>query len=250
MRLVWRLAILLAVLLLWQLASTGGLLNPLFFPSPSKLIRSAYQLTISGELGRAAGATLGRAGLGFAIGSLAGLVIGLAMGATQVVRRTVEPVISALNATPKLTLLPLLLLFFGVGETARIILIALSAMIVVSIHVFDAIAGIHRTWVDLAVNYGAKRRNLFREVYLPACLPQIFTGFRLALSSALVITVSCELVSPSTGLGSMVWLAWETFSTDRLYIAILLTAALGSLLHEGLRVLEKRVVPWKVRNDL
>jgi ABC-type nitrate/sulfonate/bicarbonate transport system permease component len=245
-RIAWRLSLLLAVVIVWQAASAYGLLNPLFVPAPSALVRSAYALTISGELGRNAGATLGRAALGFLLGSIGGLVIGLAMGTTRVARRSLEPVISAINSTPKLSLLPLLLLFFGVGETARIILIALSALIVVSIHVFDAIANIHPAWVELAINYGARKRDLFSAVYVPACLPQIFTGFRLALSSALVIAVSCELVSPSTGLGSMIWLAWETFSTDRLYVAILLTAVLGGSLHEALRILEKRVVPWKV----
>ena len=100
------------------------------------------------------------------------------------------------------------------------------------------------------MNYGATRRSLVRAVYLPACLPQVFTGLRLALANALVVAVACELVSPSTGLGSMIWLAWQTFATERLYIAILLTAVLGVLLHQALRILEKRVIPWKVQNGV
>ena len=138
------------------------------------------------------------------------------------------------------------MLFFGIGETSRLTLIALTALTITSIHAFDAVRNIHPAWVEMAVNYGASRWALVGAVYLPACLPQVFTGLRLALANALVIAVSCELVSPSTGLGSMIWLAWQTFSTDRLYVAILLTAIVGGALHAALRLLEKRLVPWKI----
>jgi ABC-type nitrate/sulfonate/bicarbonate transport system permease component len=238
----------LTVLIAWQIASALGWLSPIFFPAPSVLAKSAAKMAVTGELARNAGATLGRTALGFLIGSSAGLTIGLLMGGMKSLGRSLEPVVSALNATPRLSLFPLLMLFFGVGETARLILIALSSAIIVAIAAFDAVGNIRPVWVDLAVNYGAGRSALFRTVYLHACLPQIFTGLRLALANALVIAISAELVSPSTGLGSMIWLAWETFSTDRLYVAIFVTAILGGLLHEALYVLERRVIPWKVSN--
>lgn len=247
-RLAYGLWIPLTVLIAWQLASAAGWLNPLFFPAPSVLANAALKMAASGELASNAGATLGRTALGFLIGSSMGVVMGLLMGGIKSLGRSLEPLVSALNATPRLSLLPLLMLFFGVGEMALLILIALSSAIFSAIAAFDAAGNIRPVWVDLAVNYGAGRSVLFRTVYLPACLPQIFTGLRLALANALVISVSAELVSPSTGLGSMIWLAWQTFSTDRLYVAILLTAILGGLLHEALRVLERRVIPWKVPN--
>ena len=244
--LAWRLWLPVLVLLLWQLSASAGLLNPLFFPAPSVLFRAAVGMTVSGELARNTGATLARAAVGFLIGSVLGLAAGLWMGGMPRVRQSLEPVISAFNATPKLSLFPLLLLFLGVGETAKISIIALGSLVVVAIHALDAVCSLHPAWVDMAINYGASRRALFGEVYLPACLPQIYTGLRLALANALVIAISCELVSPSAGLGSMIWLAWQTFSPERLYIAVLLTAMLGILLHEALHRLEKRVVPWKI----
>lgn len=247
-RLAWRLWLPAVLVILWQLACSAGLLNPLFVPAPSTLLPAAARMAASGELARNVGATLGRMGAGFLIGSVFGLGTGLLMGSSPRMRQSLEPMVSALNATPKLSIFPLALLLFGVGETARIGVIALGCLIIMSMHAFDAVSNIHSTWVDMAVNYGARKRSLFAAVYVPACLPQIFTGLRVAMGNALVIAVAAEMVTPSVGLGSMIWLAWQTFSVDRLYIAVLLTAILGSMLHEVLLWLEKRIVPWKVPN--
>lgn len=249
-RLAWGLWVPVALVILWQLASSASLVSPLFAPAPSVLIRSAAGMIASGELPASVGATLARTAGGFVIGAAAGLAIGLLMGTAPRVFRSIDPIVSALNATPKLILLPLLLLVLGLGERPRLALIALTALVIVAMHMADAVGQIRPAWVEMAVNYGADRRALVRDVYLPACLPQVFTGLRLALGNALVIAVSCELVSPSTGLGSLIWLAWQTFSIDRLYVAILVTAMLGALLHTALRLAEKRLVPWKVQDSV
>jgi ABC-type nitrate/sulfonate/bicarbonate transport system permease component len=244
-KLAWQLWLPLLGLLAWQFAAGSGLLNPLFFPAPSTLAESAVKLIRSGELERNTAATLARTAIGFVIGSTAGLAIGLLMGGIASVRKSLQPMVAALNATPKMSLLPILMLLFGVGEVAPVTLIALGSLVIVALHTVDAVHQIRPIWVEIAVNYGANWRALVGRVYLPACLPPVFTGLRLALANALVIAVACELLNPSSGLGSMIWLAWQTFSTDRLWIALLTTALIGGLLHEGLRQLEKRVVPWK-----
>jgi ABC-type nitrate/sulfonate/bicarbonate transport system permease component len=245
-RVLWGIWLPLLTLAIWQVAVGAGLLNPLFFPAPSTLARSAAKLIGNGELERNAAATIERTAVGFLAGAAAGLVVGLLMGGIANIRKTLQPIVSALNATPKMSLLPIFMLVLGVGEAAPITLIALSSLVIVSIHTFDAIQQIRPAWVEIAVNYGASRRALFGRIYLPACLPQVFTGLRLALANALVIAVACELLNPSVGLGSMIWMAWQTFSTDRLWVALLTTALLGGLLHETLRQVEKRLVPWKV----
>jgi NitT/TauT family transport system permease protein len=244
-RAAWGLWLPLTAAAIWQVAASAGLLSPLFFPSPLVLARTTGKMAANGELVRNAAATLLRTAVGFLIGSLAGLASGLWMGGVPSVRRSLDPVISALNATPRLSMLPLFMLLLGIGESVRIVVIALSSAVIVSIAAVEAVGGIHRAWVDLARNYGAGAWEMFGAVYVPAVLPQIFTGLRLALGHALVMAVSTELVIPSSGLGSMIWLAWQTFSTDRLYVAILLTAALGTVLNAGLRAMERRVIPWK-----
>lgn len=247
-RIAWAVWLPLTALLLWQIGSAAGWLNRALFPSPVELARAAGRMIASGELASNAAATLLRTLLGFSVGASAGLVLGVSMGGIDGVRRTFDPLISALNATPRLSLLPLLLLFLGISESARIAIIALSSMITVSIAAFEAVGNIHPAWVDLAVNYGARRWSVATAVYLPGCLPQLFTGLRLALGHALVMAVSTELVLPSAGLGSMIWLAWQTFSTDRLYVAILFTALLGIAQDWMLKQAERKLIPWKIRN--
>ncbi len=234
-------------LLLWETCSATGLLNPLFFPRPSGLPGSLWRMLVSGELISALGATLTRLGVGSVIGAVTGLACGLAMGVLEPVRRSFSPVVSALNSTPKLALLPMLMLFTGIGETARILPIALGTFVLLAIHGLDAVRGVRHGYTEIARNYGARGWTLLRRVYLPASLPQVFTGIRLALGRALVMTISVEMMSAGNGLGNMIWLSWQTFSTDKLYIGVLTASLLGALFHNGLAWLEPRLMPWAVR---
>lgn len=232
------------VLSLWQVFASRGILNALFFPAPSALLSAAGEMLRSGELGAQVGTTLSRMFLGTGIGVLGGLACGLLMGAVGPIQRSLEPIVSALNSTPKLTLLPMIMLFTGIGETARIVPIALTGFIILAMHGLDAVRGVNQAYVEMARNHGAGRGALLRRVYLPASLPGIFTGLRLAVGRALVITISVELVGAQNGLGSMIWMAWQTFSTEKLYIGVICSATLGALFHNGLRMLETRLIPW------
>lgn len=235
----------LSLLAAWQILASTGALDPLFFPPPTTLLAAGWQMLQDGELARQTQATLFRMLSGFVVGSVAGLVCGLLMGGVRVIRDSLEPFLAAVYATPKLSLLPLLMLLFGIGDEPRILLVALGCFLLVTMHAAEAVRGIHRGYIDLATNYGASRQAIFWKVYLPASLPQIFTGLRLAVGRALVITVAVELVSSRDGLGSMIWLAWQSFATEKLYIGVFTTAALGLLSHAGLRALETRFLPWR-----
>jgi len=235
----------LALLVSWQVLASAGILDALFFPPPSALLIAAGRMIASGELGGQIRVTLVRMLTGFLAGSLAGLLCGLLMGAVTAVRHSLEPLISALYSTPKLTLLPMLMLFLGVGDSARILLIAIGCFVLTAVHGLDAVRSINFTYVELAINYGAGPLAVFRKVYLPACLPQVFTGLRLSLGRALVMTISVELVGSSDGLGSMIWMAWQTFATEKLYVAVFVTAASGALFHKSLQRLEARLIPWR-----
>jgi len=244
-RALWALAAPVVIVLAWQVLASAGILEPLFFPAPSALLSHAWEMLGSGELLGPVQATLARLFLSFVIGSLAGLVCGLLMGALAPLRYAIEPLVSALYATPKLTLLPMLMLFFGIGNTSRVIVVATSCFILVAIHALDAVRPIDRTYVEMASNYGADKMAILRKVYLPAALPQIFTGLRLALGTGLVMTISVELVVPSDGLGSMILLAWQTFATEKLYLGVFISAALGMLFHAALRRIEGYCIPWR-----
>ncbi len=239
---LWLPALILAA---WEAGSGLGLLNRLIFPPPSALVHAAADMIARGELQAHLGATLTRLFLGFLIGSFAGLAFGVLMGLKTGIRRSVEPIISGAYATPKLSLFPMIMLFMGVGEPARVFLIAIGCFVLMAMHGLDALRNVNHRYVELAANYGARRMNIIRHVYLPASLPQIFTGFRIALGRALTITIALELVSCPDGLGSMIWIAWQTFYTEKLYLGVILSAILGTLLHFSLKRLEAKLVPWK-----
>jgi NitT/TauT family transport system permease protein len=229
----------------WEALVALNVLDALFFPPPRTLLAATRRLIESGELGAQLGMTLTRTAAGFAIGFAAGLIAGVLMGTVGAVRRCLEPVVSALYTTPKMSLLPMVMLLFGVGNTSRILLISLGCFIMLTIHTFDAVRGVNQRYLELAASYGAGRLMLLRKVYIPAGLPQVFTGMRLSAGRALMVTIAIELVSCPDGIGSMIWMAWQTFATEKLYIGVILSAALGMTLHRSLRWLERRLIPWK-----
>jgi ABC-type nitrate/sulfonate/bicarbonate transport system permease component len=240
----WLVALILAV---WQLLSSYQVLDPLFFPRPSKLAGTLTSLIASGELERQLGYTLARAGAGYVAGVLLGTLVSVLLCAWGWLRPATWPVISALYSTPRLTLLPMAMLIFGVNEISRVFLVALSTFLIVVIQLADAVRMVSRDYVSLAMNYGASRATVIRRVYLPACLPQAFTALRLSFGRALVLTISVELLSCNNGLGSMIWSAWQTFATERLYATVLVAAAMGMLSHAVFAKIERLLVPWENR---
>lgn len=231
--------------IVWQVASTSKWLNPVLFPPPTAIANTAWQMTVSGELPQQVLATLRRVLIGVFWGGLGGLMAGLLMGIWVPFRQVLDPLVSALHATPKLTLLPLLMLFLGVGQAAGILLIAIVAFIFVAVETLAGVGGLDGHYVAMAQNYGANRWALIRRVYVPGSLPHIFTGFRLAFSRGLVTAISVEMISGSDGLGSMIWLAWETLRTERLYVGVILAALLGIIAFRAAHSLERRAVPWQ-----
>jgi ABC-type nitrate/sulfonate/bicarbonate transport system permease component len=233
-----------ALLAAWELAVAFSWLDPLFFPPPSKLFATGFEMLRSGDLGEPIRMTASRAGAGFLAGALAGIVCGTFMGALDPVRRSLEPLISALYNVPKLTLLPMLMLLTGTGETPRLILIAAAVFLQVVIHTLDGVRGVSPHYVEMAVNHGATRWLLFRRIYWPASAPPIFTGLRLGMGRALSIAIAAELLTGAGGLGGLVMRSWQSFAIERLYVAVTITALLGASIHKGLKLVEARLLPW------
>jgi ABC-type nitrate/sulfonate/bicarbonate transport system permease component len=237
----WLIVLLLAV---WEALSKFRVLDPLFFPPPSVLFGTLRSLTMSGELGHQITRTLERTAVGFGAGVVAGVIVSVVLAVSVTLRQATQPLISALYSMPHLTLLPMLMLLLGVNDVARVLLVVLTTALVMVIQTSDAIRGIKRDYVDMAVNYGAGSFTVIRKVYFPACLPQIFTALRLAFGRALVLTISLELLNCDDGLGSMIWNAWQTFAIEKLYVSIALAGVLGVMFQGLFQLLEKRFVPW------
>lgn len=245
-RLAWALWIPVAGLAIWQALARLGVLDPLFFPPPSDIVRVGTEMAMNGELVKALGSTLRNMLLGYVLGCSTGLACGLSMGRYQAVRRSLETVIAALYSTPKLSLFPLLLLMLGVNDAPRILITAIACFIVMAFHGQDAVEAVGRTYPEVAAVYGATPPLLVTKVYIPASLPTLFTGLRLAVGRAMVVAISVEMVSSTQGLGGLIWLSWQSFAVEKLFVGVAAAGFLGAFFHISLRWLEKRLIPWKV----
>jgi ABC-type nitrate/sulfonate/bicarbonate transport system permease component len=227
----------------WQVR-TGGL-SALFFPAPSAIALTLVRLLTNGELAVNVGATLSRLFLGFALGSLLGLILGLAMGWSRRLRVVVDPFIAAAHPVPKIAVLPLIMIIFGIGESSKVVVVAVAVFFPMLINTMAGVRQISPIHFEVAENYGASLLKVFTRVIAPGSLPLVLTGARLALNVGLLVTIAVELVAAQEGLGEMIWFAWETLRTEELYASLIVIAALGIGLNFLLQRLTARLVPWQ-----
>lgn len=229
----------------WELSVYLGWISALFFPAPTTIARTFVEQLANGELFEAVWVTFGRLVPGLLSGGLIGIVLGAWMGWSHTVRLVADPFVAAFHPVPKISILPLVMIIFGIGETSKIILIAIAAFFPLLLNTMTAVRQINPLHLEVAHHYGARGIKLFRRVIFPASLPLILTGVRLALNAALVVTIAVELLSAYTGLGALIWLAWETLRTEELYVALFTTALIGIGFNWLLQVCERKLIYWK-----
>ena len=273
------LAWLFPVLLLatWQWLATSGILNPRWFPPPTRIGAALWDMTVNFDrfnetslIGRpwlAPGrllnegwsgvaalfaeshlwATLSRVLVGFALGALPGVLIGMVMGLNRTVRAMLDATMSAVYVLPKIAIFPLLMLVFAdpFGEGPKITVVAISAFFLVALSTMAGVQGIDGVLLQAGRNFGANRWQMFRHVILPGALPIVFNGLRLALGTSLVVIVAVEFVRSQTGVGYLVYYNWQVLSTPKMYAALLVIMALGVGLTALLQFVERRVMPWR-----
>ncbi len=232
------------ILAIWEGLVRAGRLNALFFPPPTVVFQTMYRMTLSGDLPAEVGVSLRRVLYGFVLGAAPAVVIGLSMGWSRRVRAFVEPIIAATYPVPKIALLPMIMLIFGIGEMSKIVIIAVGTFFPAAINATAGVLGIPPTFFEVARNFGAGRFKTFTRVVLPGSLPIVFTGLRLGFGMALLLVVAAEFVAAREGVGAMIWLAWQTLRTERLYAGIVAWAAIGLISTRGLQRLERRLVRW------
>ena len=160
-------------------------------------------------------------------------------------RRLLDPVIAAAHPIPKIAVLPLAMIVFGIGETSKIVLVAVAAFFPLAINTAAGIRQIPRLYFEVAHNYGASALMLCRRVIIPGSLPMIMTGLRLAVNIAFTITISVEIITAQKGLGAIIWLAWETLRTEELYAALTVIALLGVSINWSIKRLTIWLLPWQ-----
>jgi NitT/TauT family transport system permease protein len=235
----------LLILALWQVAVVSGFLDYRFVPAPLQIVGTFGSMIASGELVGHILVSLGRVAVGYALGVGAGIVIGLTMGVFRPVRAAVTPLVAALFPIPKLAILPILILFFGLGELSKVLVIAIGVFFISVINTVSGVVNIERIYLDVARNLGVSGRNFYRHVAIPGALPAIVTGGKVSMSVALLLIVAAEFVGASSGIGYLIWSSWENFSLDRMFVGLVTLAAIGYTFTMGLEFLEGRILPWK-----
>jgi len=231
-------------LIVWEVGVRLGIVAPIFFPPPSRILASIAALARGGELWAHTMATLSRVAIGFALGGGSGFVVGLVMGFSTRAREALDPLVAAIHPIPKLAIFPLFLVIFGIGETATILVIAVASFFPLAINTATGVRRISPAYYDVARACGAGPRKLFWRVVIPAALPMIMSGVRLSFNLALLISIGVELVTAVTGLGSLIWRAWQTFRTEEIYAALVVISVLGAGTNALLNRLSRTLVPW------
>ncbi|HSS66333.1 MAG TPA: ABC transporter permease [Gammaproteobacteria bacterium] len=232
-------------LALWEWKTRSGDLSALYFPAPSEIAKSFVRLLYDGDLAVNLGATLKRVFLGFLLGASPGLLIGVMMGRSSRIRSIADPFVAALHPIPKIAILPLFMIIFGIGETSKVMVIAVAVFFPLVINAAAGVREIHPVHFEVARNFGAGPVRVFTSVMLPGALPLILAGVRLGLNIALLVTIAIELLAVQTGLGKMMWFAWQTMRTEELYVSLFVTAAVGIGLNVCLEGLRRYLVPWQ-----
>jgi ABC-type nitrate/sulfonate/bicarbonate transport system permease component len=242
--------IILLAMATWELGVHVGWLSPLFFPPPSTIFLTFIKLIHNKKLLDNTGTTLWRVFQGLLLGGIPGFLLGLIMGWSHQLYTLINPFVAAGHPIPKIAILPLIMIIFGIGESSKVVVIALTAFFPLLINTTVGVQQISPIHFDVAKNYGANLTTIFTRVTFPGSLPFIMTGLRLSLNLALLVAIAVELVSAQEGLGAMIWLAWQTFRTEELYVSLAVTAILGIVFNFLLQRISLYLVPWQTEQKI
>lgn len=242
---LWSVLIVLVALGAWELAARTEAINPLFFPAPTKSLRTFFDMVGDGMIWGDLAVSGNRLGRGFLLGAGAGAVVGVILGWSKRAYAIVNPLIALVHPLPKISLFPLFLLIFGLGETPKIAVIAVSSFFPMVINTVLGVREINPEMMEVARSYRASRLTVLRRVVVPGSLPAVLAGARLSLNTAVVITVAIELVTSGDGIGARVWNAWQNLRTDQLFATLLVITLFGVLSNALLHLIENTLTPWR-----
>lgn len=233
------------LVVLWELLTRAGRIPALFLPSPLGVLETGVEMLRSGELLAHLATSLRRLALGFGLGALGGAAVGLAVGFWSVAEAVGNPLIAATFPIPKIALLPLLILWLGIGEASKVAVITLGVFFPMAINTYTGVRGADPLLVRAAVSFGAGRWSLIRKVLLPSALPMIFAGLRLGAGTALLLLVAAEMIAAQRGIGFLILHAQNIMETTKLMVGIVLLSLLGVASHWLLVRLERAAVRWR-----
>lgn len=235
----------LSLLAAWEIAVRMGWIEARLMPAPSHVMSLAFAMMASGELGRHVGATLARVLVGFGIGAGFATLLGVATGLHRGAREVIDPSIQALRAIPSIAWVPLFILWFGIFETSKIVLIALGAFFPVYLGVMDAVAGVDRKLLEVGRIFRLSRLALVRRVMIPAILPAYFVALRTGLGLAFMFVVAAEIMGASEGLGYLLVDGQQLGRPDEILVALFVFALVGKACDAVLVAIARPLLDWR-----
>ena len=233
------------ILVVWQAAISLGWIDPVFLPSPAAIVDALWQLTVSGDLWRHLSISLIRISSGWVIGSALGVVIGILMGLTSAGRAIGMPLVSAIYPVPKIALLPLLILWLGIGETPKIVTIASGVFFPTVIAALAGVDGAPRNLIRMGQSFNLPMSSIIWKIILPSALPGILAGFRISVSIALILVVSAEMIGAQYGIGAFLLTAGNLMQSDDLMAGVVILSILGLVIGSLLSMLERVFLSWR-----
>lgn len=227
----------------WEIL--GRYVNPLFLSSPSAIVLAFVDLLRSGELPAAILTSLLGFVLGVAAAIVVGIALGVAMGRIRLVEYVLEPYVNALYSTPSIALIPLFILWFGVGLFSKIVIIFILSVFLVVINTFTGVRNLSQSVFDVGRAFSASERQIFWKIVLPAALPFIMTGLRLAVGRAILAMIVAEFFTAISGLGGMIVKYANFFQTPKLFVPIIVVSLMGVCAVEIVKRVERKLAPWK-----
>ena len=234
------------LLVVWELLVATGVLDARFFPAPSEIFGRLIELIEDGTLVTATAITLRRLIVGFVLAVVPAIAIGVLMGVNRTTRLILSPLISSIYPIPKIALVPMVVILFGIGETSKYVIVIISVFFLVVINTVAGVMNVDDRYFDIARNNGARGWTLIRTVAIPAALPSILTGINLGLGFALTVIVGTELLLPQGGLGAMIWEGYLLYDIPTIFAVLIVVALLGWIFTVAVVELERQLVPWRV----
>jgi ABC-type nitrate/sulfonate/bicarbonate transport system permease component len=234
----------LAVLVIWEFLARLGLINTLILPPPSKIFMHFGEMILSMEILFHTGSSLGRVATGFALAVVTAVPLGIFMGWFRVVDTIVDPLVELIRPVSPIAILPLAILWFGIGDASKIFIIWLSCTFPILINTYTGVKGLDRSFIYAATSLGATNSELLRTVAIHAALPQIYAGIRISIGIGLIVIISSEMIAARQGLGYMILTAQQTFNVEEIFVGIIVLGMLGFLADQALRRSKQILMPW------
>ncbi|MDH5546895.1 MAG: ABC transporter permease [Gammaproteobacteria bacterium] len=235
----------LLLFLTWEILSRTGMLDIRFFPPPSSILYHLFTESPDEGIFRDIVASLTRIFWGYLLGCLLGAGVGIIMGLSPFSFRLIYPVVAMLYPLPKIAILPLIMLVFGIGDLSKIVVVAIGSFFLVLMSTLNGVRNLSPVYFDIAQIHSVGLRSRVWHIVLPGSLPSIFTGLKLAIGYSLVIVVAAEFSGANEGIGYLIWQSWETFSIKSMYAGIFVIGFFGIMFAYLLDSLENRLVTWK-----